>query len=244
MKLVFCGPTLPLLASGEGRKAHPELVLAPPARQGDLLRAVRDGARCIGLVDGLFEHVPAVWHKEILFALSKGVAVFGAASMGALRAAECEAFGMVPVGSIARDYASGRRVDDSDVAQLHGPAELGYPALSVPLVTVEAVLDEALRTGVVNASEHAALDAAARAIFFKHRRWPDILARANLAGRPHLTREIREIAARINPKRDDALALIRVLEDHTHAYPAPQTQNWSLNRSLQLETTLEKLCYK
>ena len=63
------------------------------------LHAVRRGVRVIGLVDGVFERVPAVWHKEILFALSEGVHVYGAASMGALRAAELDTFGMRGVGA-------------------------------------------------------------------------------------------------------------------------------------------------
>ncbi|MEJ0097006.1 MAG: TfuA-like protein [Bauldia sp.] len=51
-------------------------------------KAVLAGASVIGLVDGVFENVASVWHKEILYALSEGVQVFGAASMGALRAAD------------------------------------------------------------------------------------------------------------------------------------------------------------
>ena len=40
------------------------------------------------IIDGVFQSEPAVRHKEILWALSLGVPVVGAASMGALRAAE------------------------------------------------------------------------------------------------------------------------------------------------------------
>ena len=42
---------------------------------------------------GAFASVPAVRHKEILWALSEGIPVIGAASIGALRAAELTAFG-------------------------------------------------------------------------------------------------------------------------------------------------------
>ena len=40
------------------------------------------------IIDGSFQSQPAVRHKEILWALSRGIPVIGAASMGALRAAE------------------------------------------------------------------------------------------------------------------------------------------------------------
>ena len=115
--------------------------LRGPAAYGDVARAVIDGATAIGIVDGRFEDTRAVWHKEILFALSEGVAVAGAASMGALRAAECAAFGMIGIGDVYRRYVSGEFDDDGDVAQLHGPAELGFLALSEPLANIVATLE-------------------------------------------------------------------------------------------------------
>lgn len=52
--------------------------------------------------------VPAVWHKELLYTLQEGVEVCGASSMGALRAAELESFGMLGVGVIFQAYRDGR----------------------------------------------------------------------------------------------------------------------------------------
>ena len=110
--VLFLGPTLAaeeaqaaLAAAGAGDG----VVLLPPAAQGDVYRAVRDyRPAVIGLVDGCFHQVPAVWHKEILWAMASGVAVYGAASMGALRAAELQAFGMIGIGKIFDAYRSGR----------------------------------------------------------------------------------------------------------------------------------------
>ena len=99
--VVFLGPTLAprdatfLLAAD----------YLPPACQGDIYRAVRDRRPvAIGLVDGVFQQAPAVWHREILWALTRGVHVFGAASMGALRAAELAPFGMQGVGRVFEAY--------------------------------------------------------------------------------------------------------------------------------------------
>ena len=57
----------------------------------------------------------------------------GAGSIGALRAAELEAFGMVGEGRIFEAYRSGVLEpydtpfeDDDEVAVVHAPAELGY----------------------------------------------------------------------------------------------------------------------
>jgi hypothetical protein len=80
MKVVFAGPSL----FGCEIKA-PDVEFRPPAAQGDILQAVHDGASVIGTVDGCFESVASVWHKEILYALSRGVRCLGAASMGLAR---------------------------------------------------------------------------------------------------------------------------------------------------------------
>ena len=51
--------------------------------------------------------------------MSEGVYMFGAASMGALRAAECAACGMIGIGEIYEGFESNKLEDDSDVAQAH-----------------------------------------------------------------------------------------------------------------------------
>lgn len=142
MIVVFVGPTL----AGYAIEA-PGVTFRPPAKQGDLYQAVIDGAKRIGLIDGYFEQSAAVWHKEILYALSQGVRVAGAASMGALRAAECARFGMEVVGKIAQAYLSGERCDDADVAVVSMPPECGHHLLSEPMVNIEPTLERMLIEG-------------------------------------------------------------------------------------------------
>jgi hypothetical protein len=218
MKVLFVGPSLPDAATLCGEAIH----VRPPAAHGDVLAAVRQGAVAIGIVDGNFEHVAPVWHKEILHALDQGVAVFGAASMGALRAAECDTFGMRGVGRIYTDYACGRRIDDADVALLHGPAELGYPALSLPLVNVDATLD---RLETVDKPALLKFRHAAASLFYKDRTWSAII---EAAGRTNERNELLQLlhAASVNQKREDALALVRTMMDFRPQPPAKRG-NWS-----------------
>ncbi|WP_411033617.1 TfuA-like protein [Shinella sp. BYT-45] len=215
MKILFVGPSLPDAAALCGG----EIVARPPAAHGDVLSAVRAGATAVGLVDGNFEHLAPVWHKEILHALDCGVAVFGAASMGALRAAECDSFGMVGIGRIYEDYASGRRVDDADVALLHGPAELGYPALSLPLVDVEATLDRLEASKALEKPDISRLRAGARSLFYKERTWSTIL---EAAGKAEERKSLLQLlhAATVNRKREDALELMHVLSGFRPQGPA------------------------
>ncbi len=176
MKIVFVGPSLPNAKIDFDGK----LEIRPPAKQGDIFWAVDQGATTICLIDGNFEYTAPVWHKEILFALSKGINVIGAASMGALRAVECEPFGMVGCGQIFSDYSTGRRIDDGDVALLHGPAELGYPALTIPLVNLDATLDRLSAEGQIARPEAEHLVAVARSINFRERTFQTVLQTAGL----------------------------------------------------------------
>lgn len=166
--IVFAGPSLYRI----DRRLASHCDLAPPARCGDILHAVKDGRETIALIDGTFETHPAVWHKEVLYALMRGCVVMGAASIGALRAAELADFGMLGIGNIFEDYRSGHRTSDADVALIHGPAELGYPPLSIALVDAEFAIDAMCRSGVIANQIAGALLQAARGMFFKARTWP------------------------------------------------------------------------
>jgi hypothetical protein len=114
----FVGPSL------YGVKALDRLpgeVFLPPAKQGDLLRVVLENRpKRIVLIDGTFHQSLSVWHKEIGFALMRGVVVIGAASMGALRAAEMHRYGMIGIGKIFEMYRDGEE-DDSLVAMTFDP---------------------------------------------------------------------------------------------------------------------------
>lgn len=82
--VVFLGPSLGL----DEARTIVEADFRPPAGQGDIFRAGASAPPAIALIDGIFKDAPTVRHREILWALSQGIPVFGAASMGALRAAE------------------------------------------------------------------------------------------------------------------------------------------------------------
>jgi hypothetical protein len=68
---LFIGPT------GLNSGVHGLVDRYPPACLGSVFRAVERGYRQIGIVDAYFGNVATVWHKEILFALSRQVVVMG-----------------------------------------------------------------------------------------------------------------------------------------------------------------------
>ena len=121
--IVFLGPTL---SQSEAK----QILMADyrgPAARGDIYRASAERPTAIVLIDGFFENVGSVFHKEILWALSKGIYVYGASSMGALRAAELNCFGMIGIGAIYEQSRDSGLERDDAVAVLQGPPELGYP---------------------------------------------------------------------------------------------------------------------
>jgi hypothetical protein len=200
---VFLGPSLP---AAEARRIAPCRVL-PPARAGDVFALLPERPLAIALVDGVFDTTPSVWHHELLLALDAGVAVFGGASMGALRAAELAPHGVVGVGQIFRWYRDGAVLDDGEVALLHGDAEHAFRPLTLPLVTVRAAAAAARAEKLLSAREARALLAAGAALHYGERTWARVLAAARLpdAARRRLSAFLPRAP---DPKADDARACI------------------------------------
>lgn len=225
--IIFAGPSLPPTR----RPADPSLDWRPPLRQGELYLAALARPAAIGIVDGYFEVVPTVWHKEILWAMAEGIAVFGAASIGALRAAELDGFGMRGIGLVYEAFRDGILEDDDEVAVLHGPAELGYPPLTEAMVDIRATIAAAATSGVLSAAATDALIAIAKRLFYKERTYPAILAAAAASGWP--PGALRQFAdwlptGRIEQKRRDAEAMVAAIRAHLAAGVPPLRVSYRL----------------
>jgi hypothetical protein len=234
--VIFLGPSLPLTEAREILDA----IYLPPAKQSDLLSAVTTyKPDIIGLIDGVFLSVPSVWHKEILYALEQGVAVYGASSIGALRAAETEAFGMVGVGDIYQMYASGELLDDDEVVLVHGPEEMEYRPLSEPMVNVRATFARAKDEGVIDDNLCEQLKAIAKSIYFPERTFPALFRKAATAGISQKKLEELGVFVKekyVDLKRQDAISLLETLRDLPE--PLPQLKpSFGLIRN-QFFTTL------
>lgn len=147
--IVFLGPTLNI---ANAKKINPNAIFLPPIQCGDIYSLFRLGTpKAIGIVDGYFETVPSIWHKEILYAIHNGCHVVGAGSMGALRAAELEPLGMHGIGKIFQAFKTKVYRDDGEVAVVHGPSEFKYPVLTDALVNIRATVAKALDEKIINA---------------------------------------------------------------------------------------------
>lgn len=207
--VVFLGPSL-------DRESAREILAAdyrPPAARGDVQRAATDGARIIGLIDGVFHQQSAVAHREILAVLRAGVRVVGASSMGAIRAAELDTFGMEGVGECYRCFRDGRLIADDEVALVFDP-ETGTP-LSEPMVNIRATLRRAVREGVIDGDAARAICDAGRGLFYADRTFESVVALAEpVIGTDTADRFLRFAADHaVDLKGSDARAALRRLRE-------------------------------
>jgi hypothetical protein len=201
--IAFAGPSL----THADRESFPGVEWRPPAEAGDMLRLAAGDVTDLCLIDGYFDHRPAVRHKELLLLLAKGTRIFGAASIGALRAAEMEAYGMTGVGAIFAAYARGSLTGDDEVALIHAGRDRGWRPMSVPLVDVRASLCAARRAGMIGHGDARSMLRAAARIHYVDRQWRSICEAMADAGRRRAFETWLEGSA-ISQKRIDALACL------------------------------------
>jgi hypothetical protein len=232
---VFSGPTLwrdPI---------PPQVSRYGPVALGSVYRAVEAGYRRIGIVDGVFGNFPAVWHKEILFAISSGVEVSGAASMGALRAAELSGFGMIGVGRIYRMFRAGAWTDDDEVATVHAPEELDYEPLSEAMADIRFTLRALRVKGLIDSPAEQELVRRMKAIHFSARTREELRRQSiDAFGRARGAEAMQAFDVHfVDGKRRDALALVARLADPSTSLPSPRSGDFASTRHWRTQFVLE-----
>jgi hypothetical protein len=237
--VVFLGPTLPAERARKELDAH----YLPPVTQGDVYRAARSNPEAIAIIDGEFDQVPAVWHKEILWAMSRGIHVYGASSMGALRAAELCTLGMEGVGAIFESYRDGALHDDDEVAVTHLAADANYRPTSEAMVNIRATLLAAEHEGIVGRELRARLECIAKEMYFPERSYEAIVRRAR-AQHASAADELAAFAewwpqGCVDQKRNDALALLRVVRERHAGHIAPKQVDYVFQHTIYWQHLVE-----
>ena len=192
---IYLGPSLD--------RAQAESILnanyLPPICRGDLAKLPAE-TRTVGIIDGEFFQNLAVSPKEVIATLARGIKVFGAASMGALRAAETYSFGMIGVGEVFRMFRDGVLDGDDEVALAYDRES--YAHYSEPLVNIRRGLEMAEAAGIIEERERNDLVEQMKVLYFPDRSYS---ALAKLCPR------LRDFFARCPPpdvKADDARQLL------------------------------------
>ncbi|GAA2925163.1 TfuA-related McrA-glycine thioamidation protein [Streptomyces enissocaesilis] len=215
--VVFLGPSLP---HEEAASYLPDAEFLPPIERGDIdtLMSQDEPPRRIGIVDGKFLQSFSISPKEILKAMDRRVRVYGSSSMGALRAAELDVFGMTGIGTVYDMYASGTVEDDDEVAITFDSESLR--PVCEPMVNIRIAVSEALRRDVVSAENAKMFLATAKSLYFPQRTSAATLH--ELKGtmpepdRQRLAEFLRSPEAP-DAKREDAIALLTTMQKEAEA---------------------------
>ena len=178
--IIYTGLSLSFDESKEifDSSADAEVIYERPIKRGDLNLAIKKHPDIIGIIDGVFHQNSAVGHKEILNAINSGIDVFGASSMGALRASELDTLGMTGIGYCYQQYASGAIDSDDEVAVMLDSESL--EALSVPLINMRYIFDNATSENIITKKEKDELLSIAKKTYYPKRNYSLVLNECNL----------------------------------------------------------------
>ena len=187
-----------------------EVIYKRPIQRGDLSLALKENPDIIGIIDGVFHQNSAVGHKEILAVINSGVKVFGASSMGALRASELDTLGMTGIGYVYNQYTSGKVESDDDVAVMLDSETL--QALSEPLINMKYVFENAVSENIITEKEKDDLLSVAKKTYYPKRNYAQTLSESDLDNnkKDELINFIRES---IDIKKEDAKDLLKHIKN-------------------------------
>ena len=204
--IIFLGPSLPVHEAEKILTAE----FLPPVRRVDLIRIIQEKPRIIGIIDGVFFEDAAVGHREVLEVIKAGITVIGASSMGALRAAELEPFGMIGIGGVFKMYRDGIIESDDEVALMCDPNT--HTAFSEALVNVRVTMLHGVSSGFLTPEEAGSIITAGKKLWYPDRSWTRILHDGIIDNTRR--EEIRTwlLNNTIDQKREDAISALEYIK--------------------------------
>jgi hypothetical protein len=162
--------------------------IASPICRGDLIKDIDSDVHVVVIIDGKFHQKLAVAPDEILDGLSCGIRIYGAASMGALRASELRAFGMIGHGKIFEHIVATPEFRDDFLGQVFNDTEGAIKKLSHTYIDFYMNLIKLQRQGCITANQRTTLLRSYAGIFYADRGWPSL--RVTLSERLKPTRKL------------------------------------------------------
>lgn len=147
----------------------------PPIKRGDLMDSKIDSYDIIGIIDGVFLQNSAVAHREILKRLNEGKKIFGASSMGALRASELDTYGMIGVGKIYEYYKNGIITDDDEVAVTFSE---DFHQITFSMINFRIMVQNAIKDGIIHEKDGEDLLKIAKSLYYPLRTFENVLEKS------------------------------------------------------------------
>lgn len=212
--IIYLGPSLPreeakyILSSDNKR----EVIYAPPVKRGDVPQADSEGFDIIGIIDGVFFRESAVSPRELMEVLKTGKKIYGASSMGALRASELDRYGMIGVGKIYQWYRNGTLNSDDEVALSFDSEE--FIPISEPLVNIRETIKKATDEDVISQEESETIFKSAKSLYFPERRWDKIIENSKkILGKDLYNFSVFVKNKRVDIKKEDAILLLKKIDE-------------------------------
>lgn len=210
--IIYTGLSLSFDEAREILDSHDdvEVIYERPIKRGDLGQALKKNPDIIGIIDGVFHQNSSVGHKEILNVINDGITVVGSSSMGALRASELDSLGMIGIGYVYEQYATGKVASDDDVAVMLDSESL--EALSEPLINMDYVFTNAVNENIITQDEKDELIKIAKSTFYPKRNYSQTLNESDLDDETK-GQLINFIRTSVDIKKEDAKELIKYIKN-------------------------------
>ena len=210
--IIYAGLSLSFDDAREILDSHDdvEVIYKRPIKRGDLGQALKENPDIIGIIDGVFHQNSSVGHKEILNVMNNGITVVGSSSMGALRASELDSLGMIGIGYVYEQYATGKVASDDDVAVMLDSESL--EALSEPLINMDYVFTNAANENIITKDQKDELIKIAKSTFYPKRNYSQTLNESDLDDETK-GKLIDFIRTSVDIKKEDAKELITYISN-------------------------------
>lgn len=204
--IIFLGPSLNI----EKAKRYLDADFRPPAKKGDLLKLIRSDVEVVGLIDGYFlQDYPPTPIEVFNLLRKKNIKIFGASSLGALRAVELSKFGMIGIGKIFNLFQK-QIINSDDEVAVTFTDYMNFK--SEALIDIRFNLFLAKKKSIINHETKQSILKVAKNTYFPYRTYHDILEKCKRKF-PNLINEINNFEEYINNnkrslKEEDAILLL------------------------------------
>ena len=221
------------LDEGTIQKILPQADVVGPIKRYDLANDCAENYAVIIIIDGQFHNNLAVSCDEIRDALHRGTKIYGAASMGALRASELDSCGMIGHGEIYEHIKVTPYFRDDWLGQVFVEKAGRVHTLIPPFVDFYFNLKSLLQLEEISRKEFGIMTKSSADLFYSERSWDKVKAAINRE-KCRQPAKLLAIAERAwhqmgSQKQRDALSLCKkVQRDLQKIAAANQKLNWAL----------------
>ncbi|HEU5172708.1 MAG TPA: TfuA-like protein [Nitrososphaeraceae archaeon] len=173
LPIVFLGPSLKLDKAKQIINAE----FKPPAKKGDFIKlSLMSETRKIVLIDGVFLQDYPPTPIEVFQVISKSnFKVYGASSIGALRAVELEKFGMEGIGKIFELYKKEIINSDDEIAVTF---DSDYNLISEAMIDIRYNIFLAWKHQIIDKETKQIMTKIAKRIYFPYRSYDNIIEKS------------------------------------------------------------------